>query len=113
MIELTVKRPNGEIEKVVVSGSMDASRFAAIKHSTLCAGRGECLAWSVDGVEFSIPGRVKIIAGSKQVGDAINGHTITGLGTIWTQVVDDHETSAWGLAPGKNHKISVQYAYYK
>lgn len=56
--------------------------------------------------------RVKIIAGSKKIGDSINGHAVTGFGKSWTQTIMDHETSAWGLAPGKNYKLDVQYAYF-
>jgi hypothetical protein len=57
-------------------------------------------------------GRVKVVAGTKKIGDTINGHTITGFGKTWSQFIADHETSAWGLAPGKNYRLDVQYAYF-
>lgn len=58
------------------------------------------------------PERVKIIAGSKKIGDTINGNVITGLGKSWSQFIPDHETSAWGLQPGQNYRLDVQYAYF-
>lgn len=40
---LTVRRPNGQIEEVVVNGPVLGSRFAKIAAATLAAGRGEVL----------------------------------------------------------------------
>lgn len=55
--------------------------------------------------------RVKIIAGSKIVGGKIAGRTISGLGKTWSGIVADHETSVYGLAPGQDHRVTLQYAY--
>jgi hypothetical protein len=52
MIELTVKRPNGEIEKVLNDKffSLHPDLFAKMKEATRNAGRGEILSWKdVDG----------------------------------------------------------------
>lgn len=55
--------------------------------------------------------RVKVVAGSKKIGDTINGYAITGFGQAWSQTVRDCDTSAYGLEPGMDHRVTVQYAY--
>ena len=57
-------------------------------------------------------GRVKIIAGSRKLGDQINGRVITGFGKIWAETVRDEDCSVYGLQPGRTHRINVQYAYF-
>jgi hypothetical protein len=57
-------------------------------------------------------GRVKIVADSRRVGDQINGHTITGFGKTWVETVRDEDACAYGLRPGMNHRVSMQYAYF-
>lgn len=47
MIELTIKRPNGEIEKVQREGGMTPVMFEKIQEATLNAGRGEVLSWEL------------------------------------------------------------------
>lgn len=48
MIELTIKRPNGEIEKVETEfGGMTQVMFEKIQEATLNAGRGEVLSWEL------------------------------------------------------------------
>lgn len=56
--------------------------------------------------------RVKVRVGSKNIGDMIGSNKITGLGKSFSQFIPDHETSAWGLAPGRDYRIDVQYAYF-
>jgi hypothetical protein len=57
-------------------------------------------------------GQIKIRAGSLQVGDLISGRVITGFGKTWTEIIRDDETSIWGLAPGQDYRINMQYAYF-
>lgn len=57
-------------------------------------------------------GRVKIIAGRVQVGGMINDHVVTGLGKIWVETVRDEDACVYGLQPGMNHRVSMQYAYF-
>ena len=57
-------------------------------------------------------GRVKIIAGSRKIGEQINGRAITGFGKTWAETVRDEDACVYGLEPGKSHRISVQYAYF-
>jgi uncharacterized small protein (DUF1192 family) len=45
MIELTIKRPNGEIEKVQREGGMTKIMFEKMQEATRNAGRGEILSW--------------------------------------------------------------------
>jgi len=48
MIELTIKRPNGEIEKVQTSKfgySLSKVLFGKIQDATKAAGKGEVLSW--------------------------------------------------------------------
>lgn len=56
--------------------------------------------------------RAKIIAGSRKVGDTINGKTISSFGSSWTETVRDCDTAAYGLAPGRDHRVTMQYAYF-
>jgi len=56
--------------------------------------------------------RIRITAGSKKIGDEINGRKITGLGKIWTQFVRDDEACCFGLAPGRDYSLRFQYAYF-
>ena len=57
-------------------------------------------------------GRIKIIAGSQRIGQMVNGHAITGFGKIWSEVIRDEDTSAWGFQPGQDHRVNMQYAYF-
>jgi hypothetical protein len=57
-------------------------------------------------------GQIKIRDGSLQVGDLISGRVITGFGKTWTKIIRDDETSIWGLAPGQDYRINMQYAYF-
>ena len=45
MIELTIKRANGEIEKVRREGGMTKVMFEKMQEATRNAGRGEILSW--------------------------------------------------------------------
>jgi hypothetical protein len=47
MIELTIKRPNGEIEKVQREGGMTKVMFEKMQEATRNAGRGEVLSWEL------------------------------------------------------------------
>ena len=47
MIELTIKRPEGNIEKVQREGGMTATMFAKMQEATRSAGRGEILSWEL------------------------------------------------------------------
>ena len=48
MIELTIKRPNGEIEKVATEfAGMTKVLFGKIQEATRNAGRGEVLSWEL------------------------------------------------------------------
>ena len=47
MIELTIKRPNGEVEKVQREGGMTKVMFEKIQEATRNAGRGEILSWEL------------------------------------------------------------------
>jgi|GEM_PF-6041192 hypothetical protein len=48
MIELTIKRPNGEIEKVATEfAGMTKVLFGKIQEATRNAGRGEVLVWEL------------------------------------------------------------------
>lgn len=56
--------------------------------------------------------RVKIVAGSVQVGGMISGQVVSGLGKIWVETVRDEDACVYGLQPGMNHRVSMQYAYF-
>jgi hypothetical protein len=56
--------------------------------------------------------RVKIRAGRKQIGDEINGKKITGLGKIFTVYVPDEDACCYGLEPGRDYNLKMQYAYF-
>jgi hypothetical protein len=47
MIELTIKRPNGEIEKVRREGGMTKVMFEKMQEATRNAGRGDILRWEL------------------------------------------------------------------
>ncbi len=55
----------------------------------------------------------KIRAGTKQIGDTINGQQITRLGKIWSETVTDDTACAYGMEPGLDYypSVSKQYAY--
>lgn len=44
-------------------------------------------------------------------GDIIHGKTITGLGKPFTIAVPDEDACVWGLPPGNDYQLTVQYAY--
>jgi hypothetical protein len=47
MIELTIKRPNGGVEKVQREGGMTKVMFEKMQEATRNAGRGEILSWKL------------------------------------------------------------------
>lgn len=53
------------------------------------------------------PARVVVVAGRHNVGDTLNGHTITGLGRPWVPNAD--QFSAYGIDPSAS---LIQYAYF-
>lgn len=57
--------------------------------------------------------RIKIRAGSRKIGDEINGKKITGLGTVWNERVTDDTACCCGMMPGQDYypPIKMQYAY--
>ena len=57
--------------------------------------------------------RIKIIAGSKKIGDEINGKKITGFGKTWGQRVTDETACCYGMMPGEDYypDVMMQYAY--
>ena len=55
--------------------------------------------------------RIKVRLGSAKVGDARDGLLVTGLGRDWVETIPDHDASVWGLQPGNDHRVRVQYAY--
>ena len=55
--------------------------------------------------------RVKVQAGSVSEGDRLNGAMVTGLGRIWTERVNDTEACVYGMQPGADNHVAVQYAY--
>jgi len=57
--------------------------------------------------------RAKICAGTKRVGDQINGQLITGLGKIWDERVTDDTACCYGMEPGLDYypPVKMQYAY--
>lgn len=55
--------------------------------------------------------RVKIRAGSKRIGERIGTLTITGFGKPWTERVTDDNACVYGLEPGRDHHLTMQYAY--
>lgn len=59
----------------------------------------------------STQSRIKIIAGSRTIGDAIGGRVITGLGKSWAATVADADACVYGLEPGRSHRVIFQYAY--
>lgn len=65
-----------------------------------------------DKTQKTSPSRIKINTGSKNIGDEISGQKITSLGKPWTQFVRDDEACCYGLEPGRNYHISMQYAYF-
>ena len=57
--------------------------------------------------------RVKIIAGTKNIGDVIGSKKITGFGKIWSEHVTDDTACCYGMEPGLDRypDIKRQYAY--
>lgn len=49
----------------------------------------------------------RVVAGSRQVGDILNGHRITGFGQVWT--LDNEDNCSVGAAPWES--VRVCYAY--
>ena len=47
MIELTIKRTNGKIEKVQREGGMTQTMFDKMQEATRNAGRGELISWEL------------------------------------------------------------------
>lgn len=81
----------------------DIARLREWVHATnLAAAKSENPA-----VNKSAPGRVLIAAGTRHVGDKINGFVITGLGAPWSPNADTY--SAHGIDPAADY---VQYAYF-
>lgn len=58
--------------------------------------------------------RIKIRAGSKQIGDEIDGRKITGFGKIWSERVTDDTACCYGMQPGLDYypPVKIQYAYF-
>jgi len=59
--------------------------------------------------------RIKIVAGTKRIGEKIGDFKITGLGKIWNEYPTDDTACAYGLPPGLDYypPIKQQYAYGK
>jgi hypothetical protein len=57
--------------------------------------------------------RIKIRAGSKKIGDEINGRKITGLGKEWSERVTDETACCYGMEPGLDYypQVRMQYAH--
>ncbi len=57
--------------------------------------------------------RIKIIAGTRKLGDKIGNLTITGFGKIWNERVTDDTACAYGMQPGMDYypPVKMQYAY--
>lgn len=55
--------------------------------------------------------RIKIRAGTVAVGSTIAGRTVTGLGREWVETVPDHDACVWGMEPGRDYRVRMQYAY--
>ena len=55
--------------------------------------------------------REKIRAGSKKIGDEIDGKKITGFGKSWQVRVTDEDACCYGMEPGLDHYPSVSYQY--
>ena len=57
--------------------------------------------------------RMKIRAGSKQIGEMIGNFKITGFGKIWSERVTDDTACAYGMEPGLDNypPVKMQYAY--
>ena len=56
--------------------------------------------------------RALIRVGSKKVGDEIRGKKITGLGKEFVKFIRDDEACVYGLQPGQDYRIRMQYAYF-
>jgi len=57
--------------------------------------------------------RIKIVAGTRKIGDQLCGKTITGFGKTWSQRVTDDSACAYGMEPGLDYypDVTLQYAY--
>lgn len=57
--------------------------------------------------------RIKIRAGSKQIGDVVENLKITGFGKTWNERVTDDTACAYGMQPGLDYypPVKMQYAY--
>jgi hypothetical protein len=57
--------------------------------------------------------RIKIVAGTRKIGDTLNGRKITGFGKTWNQRVTDDSACAYGMEPGLDYypDVTLQYAY--
>ena len=53
----------------------------------------------------------KIIAGTNQIGDLINGKKITGFGKTWAGMIPAEDCCMWGLIPDDTY-VDFQYAYF-
>ena len=56
--------------------------------------------------------KIRVEAGTKKIGEEINGKKITSLGKIWTQFISDDDACCFGLMPGRDYRIKFQYAYF-
>lgn len=56
--------------------------------------------------------KILIIAGEYKVGDRVGGRTISGLGKTFEKYVRDDEACCFGLMPGQDYYINMQYAYF-
>lgn len=57
--------------------------------------------------------RIKIVAGTRTIGEKIGHFKITGFGKIWSERVTDDTACAYGMPPGLDYypPVKMQYAY--
>jgi len=60
--------------------------------------------------------RILVQVGTKKIGDTFTDwagikYRVSGLGKEFMKFIPDDETSAYGLMPGEDYHLKMQYAY--